>query len=63
MIDKTGIKAHDDAVLAAEVTRQVSEKAAAGSQAAVNSAWITYYRIVHRHGVAPSSRSAAHPAR
>ena len=42
---RTGKKAHDDACLTAEMTRQVAEKAA-GSQSAVNTAWRNYYTTV-----------------
>jgi hypothetical protein len=42
-ISKSGNKAHDDAVNAAEGTRQVAV-AAAVTQAAVNSTEITFYR-------------------
>jgi hypothetical protein len=42
-ITKSGNRSHDDAVNAAEGTRQVAV-AAAATQAAVNSAEITFYR-------------------
>jgi hypothetical protein len=43
---RTGIKpTHDAAVLTAEMVRQVAEKAAS-TQAAVNTAWRTYYASV-----------------
>ena len=42
-ISKSGNKSHDDAVNAAEGTRQVAV-AAASTQAAVNTAEITFYR-------------------
>ena len=45
MTGKTGVKAHDDVVLAAESTLQ-SAIAAASTQAAMRTFTITYYRAV-----------------
>jgi hypothetical protein len=44
MISKTGNKTHDDAVLAAESTRQAVVNVAGVSQATANTATITFYR-------------------
>jgi hypothetical protein len=42
---KTGNKSHDDACLAAELTKQAA-LASATTQAAHDSAWIAYYKSV-----------------
>ena len=48
---KSGVKAHDDTCLQAEMNRQVAV-AAAANQAAVTAAEITYYRAVKASAVA-----------
>jgi hypothetical protein len=58
-VTKTGIKAHDDAVAAAEGKRQ-SAVAAASSQAAVISAEVSFYQTVKASDLANGVSTSVH---
>jgi hypothetical protein len=51
MISKTGIAAHDDAVILAEAVRQNAIAAAGATAASIKAAEITYYRSLRASAV------------
>jgi hypothetical protein len=60
---KTGVRAHDDTVLAAEGVRQTAVQAAGSNQSAVRTAELAFYHTCYSsavaNGVSPSNFSMA----